>query len=229
MGGLGARAVASSAVLHLDLFDLDRAEAVSREARELARTFDFAPAQVSAGIDLLLVLARRGDVSRVAGLLEEADAAAERTAGFHGWLWQLRLAEARAEIALARGEWPSAVQWADEAIRLSRQRGRVKYQALGLGSRAGALHGLGRTKEAIEDLREALGLAQAIGAPALCVRLAADLLRLAGDDALAGEARAVVERILAEVAEIPDPELRRRFEASEPVQTIFRLAPPRGS
>ena len=50
VGTLLARAIAISAGLHLDVGDFEGNEALAEEARELARTLDFAPPAVSAGI-----------------------------------------------------------------------------------------------------------------------------------------------------------------------------------
>lgn len=91
-------------------------EALVEEARELARLVNFAPSNVSASIDLLLNLARRHDCGRAEQVVAEAVQAAEATGGWHLWLWRIRLAEAQAELALARGEWNEAIQSAEDAI-----------------------------------------------------------------------------------------------------------------
>ncbi len=213
-----ARTLAMSAGYHLDLFDFAGNEALAQEAREMARSASFLPPQVSAAMDLLLNYARRGEVAAFEALLPDVAASAEKAAGFHGWLWRLRLAEARAESALARGEWSEAVTLAGEAIRHGEQRGRVKYQALGLWSRARALQRLGRDKEAIAGLRRAIALARPIGDPALLVRVGAPLLALAGDDPLLAELRAAADRI---VAAVPSEIVRQAFVAAEPVRLLF--------
>jgi hypothetical protein len=93
---------------------------------------------------------------------EVAEVAAKATA-WHGWLWRIRVAQARAEIALARHDWEAALEWAAVAIEESRRRGRVKYEVLGLGTRARALRTLGRTSESVEALRTSVGLARPVG------------------------------------------------------------------
>jgi hypothetical protein len=203
----------------LDIFDFAGAEALAREARDLARSLDFAPPAVSAGIDLLLSYARREDASSAETLIDEVTAVSERTSGFHGWLWRLRLAEARAEIALARGDSEAALQWANDAVAQSRTRGRVKYEVTGLTTRARSLIRLGRSNEAIVDLRTALALARPVGDPALFLPPACELLRLDGDDELAEEGRAAVNRI---AGALPDGDMRHRFELAEPVRLLSR-------
>ena len=54
-------------------------------------------------------------------------------------------------------------------------------------------------------------------------RAAAELLTVDGDDALAAEGRAALERIKAE---LPDAELRRRFEHAEPVRVLAKRTSP---
>jgi hypothetical protein len=96
----------------------------------------------------------------------------------------------------------------------------VKYQVLGLGTRAQALAGLGRTHEAIADLRSVVDLARPVGDPAMFLRAATGLLALDGDDTLAAEARAAADSI---AAALPDAEMRRRFAEAEPVRLLDRL------
>jgi tetratricopeptide (TPR) repeat protein len=190
-----ARAIAMSAGYHLDVLDFAANEALAEEARELARSLSFTPPVISAGLDLMVNFARQHEVGRAEVLTNEIAEIAHKTTGWHGWLWKIRLAEARAEIALARGDFVEALQRSRVAIDESRKRGRVKYEVIGLGTRAAALHGLGRTREAIRDLRTAVALARRVGDPAQFMRAASGLLALDGDDALAREASAVKKRI----------------------------------
>jgi hypothetical protein len=106
--------------------------------------------QVSAGIDLLLNYARCHEVGRAERLLADLVATVEKAAGWHGWIWRLRLAEVRAEVAFARGDFDEAVRGATDAIELNRGK-KIKNEAAGLTTRARALHALGRTRVAITD------------------------------------------------------------------------------
>jgi len=159
-------------------------------------------------------------VGRAEALLEEVAASVGKAGGWHGWLWSLRLAEARAEIALARGNWQEVLAWASEAIERSRARQRVKYEVLGRTTRAQALRELGRTNEAIAELKRAVGIARPVGDPALFLRPAAGLLCADGDDPLAAEAASAVQRI---AAALPHADMRRRFATADPVRTVARL------
>jgi class 3 adenylate cyclase/tetratricopeptide (TPR) repeat protein len=222
IGPFLARSIAMSAGFHLDVFDFDGHTALAEEARDMARSVGFPPPLVSASIDLLLNLARRGEVAQAEQLAGEVAGAVEKAVAWHGWLWRLRFCQAQAEIALARGAAEQAIVMAGEAFERSR-RTRAKYQVLAMVTRAQALGTLGHTREAIGDLRSAVQLARPQGDPALFLRSVAALLELDGDDDLAAEARATAGRILAR---LPTEEMRERFRAAEPVRLIGRLVAP---
>ena len=217
-----ARATAMWGGLHLQLFDFAEAEALAEEAGEIGRSVNWQQATVSGGIDLLLNYARRQEPGRTEPLLSEVAEAVVKGQGTHSWLWMIRLAEARAEIALARGEWEEAIGFADDAIAQSALRGRVKYQATGLETRAKALAALGRKYEAIAGLRSAVDIARPVGDPAMFLRAAVSLLTLDGNDQLLAETRTMARRI---IAALPDKEMIRRFKAAEPVRVLGPLTP----
>src|SRR5205807_857538 len=151
---------------------------LAEEVRALPRSATFPPSRVSAGLDLLLNLARRQEVGRAEKLIAEVAEEMERVGGWHGWLWGLRMSEARAEIALARGAWEDALRWAEDAIARSRAAPRVKYEVAGLGTRGKALAALGRKHEALADLRHAVEVSRPVGDPALFLRAATALLAI---------------------------------------------------
>jgi hypothetical protein len=208
-----------SAGLHLSLGDLDGAEAIQRDARELAQSVNFPPTIVSPGIDLLLIAARRHDPGSAEALFDQTVAASQRTPGWHGWLWELRLSQVRAELALARDEWAAADAEATATIDRCRRYTRPKYEALALLTRARARHRLGRTLDAIVDARGAVDVARRTEDPALVLQALDLLLQLDGTDELAAEARGVAGRI---VEELPDATMKQRFESTDVAQRIRR-------
>jgi class 3 adenylate cyclase/tetratricopeptide (TPR) repeat protein len=218
-----ARAVAMSAGFHLDVFDFRGHERIAEEACERAHSANFLPSVVSASLDLVFNLARRGEVGRAEKLAEKTSADAARIGGWHQWLWQLRLRQAKAEIACARTNWVDALERATEAVSDSRARGRPKYWALGLETRARSLLSLGRKQQAVRDLRKAVSLARKIGDPALFLRAATTLLGVEGSDKLLLDTRQTARRILEN---LPDADMRRQFEAAEPVRRLGSLSPP---
>jgi tetratricopeptide (TPR) repeat protein len=213
-----ARAAACSTGVHLDIFDYPGAEAHALAAYETARSI-WLPCLVSARIDLLFTYVRSGEVGRAEALVDEVIRLSELPGSFHDWLWRIRVVEARAELALAQGRQEEALRLVNQSLRQSLRSRRRKYVVIGLGTRAQALAAAGRGKEAIRDLNRAVALARAMGDPAQFLRAAALLLPLAGDDLLAAEARATVERM---ASALPDETLRRRFREAEPVRSLGR-------
>ncbi|HEU0116179.1 MAG TPA: tetratricopeptide repeat protein, partial [Thermomicrobiales bacterium] len=139
-----ARSIAMDAGFRLAVGDFTAAEALAEEAREMSRAIDWPLAAVSSALDLVFCFARRGERdARAESLLAEAAAAATEASGAHGWLWLLRLAAARAELAVARGDWDAALVAADEAIARARRHGRPKYDVFGLTARGRAALGSG--------------------------------------------------------------------------------------
>jgi tetratricopeptide (TPR) repeat protein len=204
---------------HLSVFDLNGAESIHTEARELARSVTFKPTIVSSGIDLVFVHIRRNEPGRAQVLLPEVEATVAATPGWHEWLWHGRLKQVRAELALACGDASTAFDCAQAAIEYWRGNGRIKYEALGQITAARALRALGRTREAITHARDALAAARPSSDPALLLWALNVLLALDGDDVLAAEARSLSEAIQIE---LPDEAMRRRFRESELVHTIPR-------
>ncbi len=215
-----ARAISMSGGIHMSVGDLEGAEAVQLEARELARRVNFVPSIVSPGIDLLFIAARRHDPGKADALLAETTSAAAMLPGWHGWLWDLRLRQVRAELALARGEWDTAMAEATDGIDRCRQRVRPKYEALGLMTRARALQRLGRTRDAIADADNSVTVARSTGDPALLLHALDVLIELDGTDERAAEARVLHRRIHDA---LPDDPTRRRYSASELVRRIESL------
>ncbi len=210
------RCIAMSAGFHLDLFDFEGAEAIQEEARDLGRSY-FNPSAVSAGIDLLFNLTRRGDVGRAERLVQDVGEEVMKGGGWHGWLWRLRFSELQAEMAAARGDHAAATELARDALERSRSKHRAKYEVFARMTLAQALAARGRKKDALGELQVAVGMAEKLGNPSLHVVVAAALLALEPDDGLAEAARGAVTRVLANLS---DPTLRDRFLRSDAVRTV---------
>jgi tetratricopeptide (TPR) repeat protein/DNA-binding CsgD family transcriptional regulator len=216
-----ARTVGMSTLVHIATADFTRAEAIAEKAREIARSMDFILPVVSEGIDLITISIRRGDFSRVDDLVHDVMANLDKGGGAHGALWLTRLTVARAELALARAQWREALDLAGEAAVLAGDLGRPKYEALALASQGSALAALGRKKEALSQFQQAAETARPIGDPSLFLQIACAQLAVEGNDVLLSDAGRSVERILANLS---DEVMRRNFEASAPVQAVYKLS-----
>jgi tetratricopeptide (TPR) repeat protein len=118
------------------------------------------------------------------------------------------MAEALAEIKLATGRPEEAVSAAHDAIGKALAVGRRKYEASARTVVGAAMRELGRPAEALEALRRASALADAIGHPPTRWRAHAELARAAaaaGDDTAAEAssraARATIDRFAASLSE----------------------------
>jgi uncharacterized protein YyaL (SSP411 family) len=134
----------------------------------------------------------------------------QKASGWHAWKWNIRLSQARAELACARGAWDEAVQAATYVIDQSRCRHRPKYEALGLLTRARAAHRLG-ARSAVTDARAAVDAARRLADPAVLLDCLISLIEIKGTDALLAEARRTAQNIVRAVS---DEELRSGFLTS---------------
>jgi len=214
-----ARGIGMSIGLPTALGDFAGAEALALEARDLAGRHNLMPSFVSAGIDLLLIYSRTHQPGRAEPLVDDVARAVMNASGWHGWLWRLRLWQARAELAFALGDWRKALEAAEHSIEESRAHYRIKYEALGLGTRARARSKLNEMPLAIEDAARAVAIARKLGDPALLVDMLALHLALEGNDQLAAEARQTVEQVLSKLS---DQQLRQRFLDSESVKLVVK-------
>ena len=180
-----ARAIAMNTGVHLELRDYAGARKLAEEARELARSVEFPPPQISADIDLLFISIRTGEIGQAEEMLDGVIAAVAKSAGWHGWLWKMRLAAARAELGLAREDWNGAQKHAEDALARSRSTGRVKYQSLALQTQALALVGAGKKSEAIPLLQSAVDIVRPLNDPNLLFRAATSYLDVDGSQQLA--------------------------------------------
>jgi tetratricopeptide (TPR) repeat protein len=209
-----ARATSMSVAPLLSLGDFDGAAQRAMEARELAHRVAFQPPLVSAGIDLLLVHARSHDPGRAEPLFAEVEQAVQQAGGWHAWKWKMRLSQARAELALAKGKWLDAATFAADVIAQSKIRSRPKYHALGLAARAHARGQLGM-RQAVDDARAAVKVARQLADPAVLLECLGVLLERDGSSEVLMEWQRTVDSILATLTNEP---LRRAFMARIPAK-----------
>ena len=204
-----ARATSMSVAPLFSLGEFARAASRAMDARELARGAAFDPPLVSAGIDLLMIYARTHDPGRAEPLLVEVQQAVGEAGGWHAWKWKMRLCQARAELALSRGEWKAAIQFADEVIEQSNWRHRPKYQAMALMARARARRALG-VQKALDDAKASVEVARRVADPALLAECLSALLLEDETEELLAETRRITDSVLRGVS---DASLRRSFLA----------------
>jgi class 3 adenylate cyclase/tetratricopeptide (TPR) repeat protein len=160
-----ARALNMSSALYRDLFQLDEATRRNQEAAELGAAAGFTNAVLQSGIDLLFTDLARGEVGKAEARWPELWNRTQNIKGAHQWLMAGRLAEAKAEIALAKGDHAEAARLAQEAIAQSRQVQRVKYELAARLVLGQALSALGQPERGIDELRAALDGIRRLGHP----------------------------------------------------------------
>jgi class 3 adenylate cyclase/tetratricopeptide (TPR) repeat protein len=216
-----ARSMVMLGGVHLELCDFTTAQSITEEAREIATSLKFPPPLISANIDLLFNFARRGDLGRTEALVNEITEAVERTSGWHGWLWKMRLAQAQAEVELTRGNGEKAIEFAEKSLHQSQATGRIKYQAAALETRGTARVLMGKKRdEGIGDLEKAIQLVRPVQDPLMFLRAAYALLCVKRDKKLIEEVSGVVTETKKS---LHDSALQRPFEDSEPVRMFSQL------
>jgi len=212
---LRARVISMSCAVPMALFDYALAEALAEESRVLSLAETFWASYVSSGLDLMVVYVRRGEHDRADAMAIETEQRFHLVEA-HLPLWVVRLAAARAEAALARGNLREALVLSGQAVEVAQALGRPKYEAISLSARGNALVRTGKKNAGLADLRQAIEVVRPTGDPSLFLRASSALLTYDGDDDLAAEAHRAVDRILADLPE----DRKQRFEATEPVQIV---------
>src|SRR6185503_18044603 len=187
---------------HMDLYDYSGNEALAEEARELASSADFQPTVISACLDLVINFTHRQELGHAEKLMEETAVAMIKVGGWHRWIWEMRMAQ-------AREDWTGALELAESSLALRLHRGRIKYEVAARLAKAKALTALGRKHDSITELRKALELSRPVGDPAMLLRVITALLPIDGNEDLLEEARALARKI---IAELPTPEMLKCFE-----------------
>ena len=179
-----------------------------RTMRRMRESYRFTSGEP--GIDLLIISARSHDPGGSEALFRETQAAVQQARGWHGWKWRIRLAQAQAELALARQSWDQAVDAASHVVIQSHSCNRPKYEALGLAAHARALGRLG-LRRAGADAEASVQIARRLADPAVLLECLSVLLELDRSDELQSEAQCLVLRISGALSQ---EHLRRRFLAS---------------
>jgi class 3 adenylate cyclase/tetratricopeptide (TPR) repeat protein len=222
-----ARTVNMSSLPFRELYDLDEARRRNEHAAELGAQAGFAMAEIQSAIDqvfldLLEYEPGRAD-SRMPRLIEQADA----SKGWHQWLMRGRLAEAAAEIALAKGDAEAAAAAAQQAIQEATAVSRRKYETAARLVLGRALLQMKEHSRAEAELRVALAGAERLIHPPTLWRAwwsLSEALARTGDDRGAGEASVKAVGILREFAGRLAPERAERLLGADPVKEILRSA-----
>lgn len=145
--------------------DLEIARRLNHEAIELAASVPFPLAMVEGNVDLLFVDLAEGEFGRAERTWPRLWSEAQNMPGVHQWRNIGRLEAAQAEISLGAGRLEQAADEACRAIEGARRVGRVKYEVACRVILGEALLGMGRSRDAVEHLRQALAAANGLKHP----------------------------------------------------------------
>ena len=222
-----ARALNMSSALYRDLFQLDEATRRNEEAAELGAAAGFANAVLQSGIDRLFTDLARGEVGSAEARWPELWERTQQTKGWHQWLTAGRLAEGKAEIALAKGNYAEAARLAQDAIDRSRKVRRAKYELAARLVLGQALPALGQPERGIDELHTALDGIRRLGHPPMLWRawwtLGTALAQIGQDDEAAA-AVATAANTLRTFAATLAPERSGPLLAAEPSREILSAA-----
>ncbi len=205
-----------------EIGDRATARGLSEVAREGAESV-FPTGAVQAQVDLLFTDLGDGDAGAADSAWTKLWDRSTTLHGFHEWLVQDRLLEARAEIALATGRTAEAAETALAAIEHADHYGRPKYETQARCVLAAAFEAMGRHEEALSHAIHAVEDAERLRHPPTLWRAATQLgaLRYAtGDDAGAETAYGRAQEVVDGVAAGLSPERRAVFLASEPLARL---------
>ena len=214
-----------SSLAYRELYDLDEARRRSGEALELSPPSWFNMPRQFAGSDLMQAELLAGEPGRAETLWRQRWDEADEATGWTRWLIAGRLELARAEIELAAGNAEAALEWAGRSLATARRTHRRKYEARSLTVRGQALARLRRKDEALESLRAAVPIADALIGPPARWRARAALGQAAyalGDDATSESAWNEASSLIHEFAATLSTERRGRFMSAPQVESMLR-------
>jgi predicted ATPase len=222
-----ARIPNCTGAVSLELYDLDRALELQLEGDEAGRKYSAWPEP--RGHSLLkagLVHFERTDYGRAEefflrawGLLEIDDVSRFR--------WYIPLLHTRSALALARGRYDEAGQFATESLELARKTYSRKHEARAQRLRGEILAATGRMNEALPLIQASIGLAQELQTRRDIwmgtLALGKLLLKLARDKEAEVAFNAAAATIESIAAALKTGSLRRSFLAAPPVLEAFQV------
>src|SRR5256886_2089480 len=224
--GRSTRIVQNYSTLPLrDLFDLGEARRRTEDAlvgSELLTGFTMPRAMAMA--DLVQTALLQGDITTAENTWRIQWEGSINTRGWARWLVGIRLAAAKAELGLLTGRTEDAVEWARKTIELSIPVRRVKYEIVGRTLLGEALVALGKSGEALPELRLAVEQADRLGSPPQRWQAQASLARAlyaTGDDNGTERAFAAASTVVQDVATGLSAERAGGFFWAEPIRSIL--------
>lgn len=220
--------------IHQDLRDMEKAMEYHTEALSVIERVEMKTEKTEALTNIGMDFHLSGDDERA---LERLETASRIVAEFGTREAEPGVLRALSEVWLSKGDVAKADEFCERLLRMAETEGLKKYLATSrklkgeimlaraVGSRPSAV----RRKEAESELKEALKIAEEIGALPLLWQIRASLGRLysasdrEGDEKKATDQFVEAKKIIEEIAsKIGDEELQSTFLSSEPVLAILK-------
>jgi class 3 adenylate cyclase/tetratricopeptide (TPR) repeat protein len=218
--------------LHIECGDLDRAWTLNRRAAEGARARQDDESISNAELNLGDIALITGDLPLAADILEAVhrQVGNPRTSEWMRWRYSIHLFASLAELELARGDLARAREFADRCLELATRTNSRKYLVQGWRLHGEIARARRRWEEGEAALRQALGLAHAIGAPTSLWKTHRAVGRLHDEAGRSVPARAAYRAARAVIDQVKgglrNPALRASFDRAAHIRHVSELAPP---
>ena len=140
------------------------------------------------------------------------------------WRYEMHLTRYLSEIWLAKGDYPKAMEFAEDTLARGQDTGSKKYIAIGWKLKGEVLMAMGRLEEAADCLEKARELASVIGYPPLMWKTRYSLSQAHKKQGKPEAAKAELEQAIAAIermaSKVSDAEVRETFLRSQPVQAV---------
>jgi len=214
-----------STLILREVFALEEARERSRTVADRLGPSDFNMPWMNARADLIASELLLGELGAVERSWPELWEDALNSLAWEHWLVSGRLAITRAQLELGAGRFDEAVTWSRRSLEMARSGGRPKYESVALSTLGQALTRQGLAGDAVEQLTQAVAIADALGSPLLRWETRAALAaaeRAAGNDPEPRLSEATT--IIRDVASTLAPERAEAYLAAPAVQQVLELA-----
>jgi len=211
-----------------DVFDLAEARRRSEEALGQAGGWSgFVMPRLNSLVDILFADLAAGDVGKAEAEWPSTWDEVRQGKGWERWLLYGKVVLARAQLALHLGDLDEAADWASKAIDAAVRTRRRKYETASRAVLGQVLMGTGRNEDAIDEIRKAVAIADALGSPPGRWESRAAFgkaLYATGDDDGAAEAYRDAAGIIGAMGATLSPEHEKTFLAAPAVQEVLKAA-----
>ena len=211
--------------LYNELCNFEKAIVHDEEGVEVSQRYDDPECEIFSLLNLVGDYIRLGDYDRAQYYLDEVQKKRElKWYRERRWRYDMHLTRYLSEVWLARGDYPKAMEFAEDTLARGQNTGSKKYIAMGWKLKGEVLMAMGRLDEAADCLEKARELADQIGNPPLMWKTRYSLSQVYSKQGKPEAAKAELEQAIAVIermaSKVSDAEVRETFLRSQPVQAV---------